>query len=261
MVDIAHVTKRPHPHKILWYRYIPHTIAALILSASVGGCGTPAKTSISVPTSHATTHGHGKSRKHHPKHMRQGAPMIISQVTSSIIRLSQGTNHINVSARVPTYATGGYALSQKGWLRVGAVVKLVHQGKKVSALELIPLAQGTISNITGQTVVVTTKTGPLTMPNGTTIPTLGISTITTGTKVMLFGTSKTSILGMAGIPTTHRLVMVAANSAADTITVETGIGTTITVPFDGSLHQLQHLGLGHHVQVYQAPNGKWISAR
>lgn len=261
MLARAKITRKISSRVFLGWRHPATAIALLTLSTTLAGCGTTAKSASQVPTSHPTAHGHGKSGKHHTKHSGHGTPMVIAQVTSSTISLDQGTHHTQVSTRVPTYVAGGYVLSQKGWLRAGEIVKLVRQGKTVTGIELTPVAEGTVSNISGAIIVVKTKTGSLTVTNGMAIPTLGLSSLTTGSKVMLFGPSKTTILGVAGIPVIRRLVMVAANSATDTVTVETSTGTTITVPFDGPLHRLQHLTLGHQVQVYQAPDGKWISAR
>lgn len=244
-------------------------LSAVVLSGILlAGCGA----SVAATSHHATTvspaaahgHGHGKSGKGKGKHPTKGSghsvPAVIKTVSTSGIVVAQGTHDITVKSQQSLYV-GPYKVSETPWTTAGETVKLSRQGKSITGLAIVPLAEGKVSAISGQTVTVTSGSHTWTLSTGMTLPRLGLSGVTIGTGVMLVGSSVQHVVGFAGIPTVISLVVVAANSANGTVTVQTAGGKTITVPYQGPLHRLLHLGLGHHVKVSQAPDGQWLSAR
>lgn len=173
----------------------------------------------------------------------------------------QGVGHNSSTGGRADLCSPTYKVSETPWVTVGETVKLSRQGKSVTGLGIVPLAQGKVSAISGQTLTLTAGSQTWTLSTGVSLPRLGLTGVTVGTGVMLVGSSAQHVVGLAGIPKVVSLVVVAANSANGTVTVQTTGGKTITVPYQGPLHRLLHLGLGHHVKVSRAPDGQWLSAR
>lgn len=244
------------------------TIGFILMASSLlAGCGSgntahatksTASTSSTTP-GHGHGHGHGK-KAHHPHKSHSTTPVVVAQVSSSGIGIAQGGRHRTLSSGVSIFA-GPYPVAKNPWVVSGDTVKLLRQGKTITGLDIAPVWQGKITSIAGQSMVVTGTAGSLTVTQGLGLPRLGLKRLAVGTHVMLFGPSKTHVVGVAGTPTTHSLVVAAANWTKGTVTVQTSGGSTVTVPYEGPIHQLQHLGLGHHVRAYQAPDGQWIGAR
>ena len=159
------------------------------------------------------------------------------------------------------FYVGPYAVSEHPWVAVGESVSLVRRGPTVVGVRILPDLVGTVKSVQGQSAVVAMRSSTITVAHATQLPRLGLAGLPVGQSVILMGTAAGGVLGLAGTPATHRLVVAALNAATGLVTVTTPGVPSAAVPYLGPPQQLRHVRVGHRVTVYQAPDGQWIGVR